>query len=231
MSRCTRSNASPKSLESVNARPPVSAASDVSVSCDAAELRNCCATPRPEKSAVPRPLAWRRVAAGDDRLQAAGVDRIDGDVGADRGVDRRAQLDLVVLAAALHAGAEVEDRLLLLDRRDSVSASVLSARSRMSLLNMSRSDVSLRRRRRPRRRPRRSRRCWRSAAAWRCLRCSRAWPSAADDLASSAVKSVSTSSVELMVATATMSAGAHLLVDVLRAPSPPRAARRRAASS
>ena len=59
----------------------------------------------------------RRVAAGDDGLQAARVDRIDGDVRADRRVDGRPQLDLVVFAAALHAGAEIEDRLLLLDRR------------------------------------------------------------------------------------------------------------------
>ena len=59
-------------------------------------------------------------AAGDDRLEAAGVDRIDRDVGLDRAVDRRAQLDLVVLAALRHAAAEIDNRLLLLDRRQRV---------------------------------------------------------------------------------------------------------------
>ena len=58
------------------------------------------------------------VAARHDGLQAARVHGIDRDVGADRRVDRGAQLDLVVFAAALHAGAEIEDRLLLLDGRE-----------------------------------------------------------------------------------------------------------------
>src|SRR6188508_557794 len=107
MSRWTRSKAGAKSFESMKARPPVSADSEASVSCDAAAGE--------ERGAAP--AGARRVAAGDDRLEAAGVDRIDRDVGADGRVDRRAQLDLVVLAASLHAGAEIEDRLLLLDRR------------------------------------------------------------------------------------------------------------------
>ena len=66
---------------------------------------------------LPASAGLPRVAAGDDGLEAARVDRIDGDVRAHRRVDRRSQLDLIVLAAALHAGAEIEDRLLLLDRR------------------------------------------------------------------------------------------------------------------
>ncbi len=59
MSRCTRAKASPKSFESVNARPPVSPASDVRVSCDEESCANCCCTPRPENNALPRPLACR----------------------------------------------------------------------------------------------------------------------------------------------------------------------------
>jgi hypothetical protein len=102
----------------MNALPPVSEASDASVSCDAFSCEYCCATPRPEKRS--RAAAARRASRRrrDDRLQAARVDRVDRHVRADGGVDRGAQLDLVVFAAPLHAGAEIEDRLLLLDRRE-----------------------------------------------------------------------------------------------------------------
>ena len=75
MSRCTRANASPKSLVSVNARPPVSAASDVSVSCDAASCANCCCDAAAGEQRLAAAARLARVAAGHDRLQAARVDR------------------------------------------------------------------------------------------------------------------------------------------------------------
>ena len=182
MSRCTRAKASPKSFESVNARPPVSAASDVSVSCDAASRANCCATPRPEKSAAAAPAGLAGIAAGDDRLQAAGVDRIDRHVGADRRVDRRAQLDLVVLAAALHAGAEIEDRLLLLDRRQRLGQRLQRAQPDVVVEHVELGGVVRRGRVVGGGRLRRSRRSRRSAAGSPCRRCSRARASAARDL-------------------------------------------------
>ena len=70
-----------------------------------------------------RPAAAARLAGGaarHDRRQAARVDGIDRDVGLHGAVDRRAQLHLVVLAALGHAAAEIDDRLLLLDRRQRV---------------------------------------------------------------------------------------------------------------
>ena len=79
---------------------------------------NWSATALPENAARPPRLPLSRAAGGHDRLQAARIDRIDGGVGADRRVDRGAQLDLIVGAAALHAGAEIDDRLLLLNRRE-----------------------------------------------------------------------------------------------------------------
>src|SRR4029079_18428386 len=71
---------------------------------------------RKQSDAAAAPLA--RVTAGHDRLQATRINGIDRHVAADRRVDRRAQLDLVVLAAASHPGAEVENRLLLFNRRE-----------------------------------------------------------------------------------------------------------------
>ena len=86
MSRSTRVNASPKSFVSVNAVPPVSDASAVSVSCCAASCVNWPAT------AVRECAPGRRgspdgAAAGHDGLQPARVDGVDADVGAHRGVD------------------------------------------------------------------------------------------------------------------------------------------------
>ena len=49
MSRCTRTNGAAKSLLLRKARPPVSAASETSVSCESASWWNCCCTWRPEK--------------------------------------------------------------------------------------------------------------------------------------------------------------------------------------
>ena len=159
------------------------------------------------RAPLPRPLAWRGVAAGHHRLQAARVDRIDRHVGADGGVDRRAQLDLVVVAAALHAGAEIEDRLLLLDRRQRFGERLQRAQPDVVVEHVHRRRVFRWRSWRRPRPARRWRRCRPSAAASPCLPCSRAPPAPPPTLARSAVKSVSTSSVELTVATATMSAG------------------------
>ena len=64
---------------------------------------NWLATALPGERAHAAAAALPRAAAGHDRLQAARVDRVDGDVGADGRVDRGAQLDLVVGAVALHA--------------------------------------------------------------------------------------------------------------------------------
>ena len=117
MSRSTRANASPKSFESVKARPPVSAderRQRVLRGGELIELLRHAAAGEQRRAAAAR---LPRVAAGHDGLQPARVDGIDRHVRADGGVDRRAQLDLVVLPASLHPGAEVEDRLLLLDRR------------------------------------------------------------------------------------------------------------------
>ena len=152
---------------------------------------------------------------------------------ADRGVDRGAQLHLVVLAAALHAGAEIENRLLLLDRRqrlgerlqraqpdvvvEHVDARRSSGARRSSVAAAAASSVAT------------------VAAAGgagrgpvgeaeRAERGSRPWRGPT-------VKSVSTLSIDLTVATATRSAGGHLLVDVLLRRTRPRAARPRAASS
>ena len=61
-----------------------------------------------------------RGAARDDGRQSARVHGIDGHVGLHGTVDRRAQLHLVVFAPLRHAAAEVDDRLLLLDRRQRV---------------------------------------------------------------------------------------------------------------
>ena len=60
---------------------------------------------------APRRVAERR--RGD---QAARVDRIDRDVRANRGVDRGAQLRLVVGAVQPQAAREVDQRLLLRQR-------------------------------------------------------------------------------------------------------------------
>ena len=58
-----------------------------------------------------RGIAHRRL-----RHQAAGVDREEGDVGADRGVDGRLQLRLVVDAVETQAAGEVDQHLLLVQR-------------------------------------------------------------------------------------------------------------------
>ena len=146
MSRCTRAKASPKSFESMNALPPVSEASDTSVSCDADSRENCCddATAGEERAAAAAGLA--RVAAGDHGLEAARVDGVDGDVGADRGVDRRAQLHLVVFAAALHAGAEIQNRFLLLERRQRLGERLERAQPHVVVEHVHRDGVFRRRR-------------------------------------------------------------------------------------
>ena len=64
MSATIRSNTAPKSFWSKNARPPVSSASDVSASCDAAIDSNRPDTARPENADCPRVLAWLASPAG-----------------------------------------------------------------------------------------------------------------------------------------------------------------------
>ena len=103
MSFATFVNASPKSFVSVNAVPPVSDASVVSVSCCAASCAELLRHAAPGERADAAAAALARAAAGHDGLQPARVDGIDRDVGADGGVDGGAQLHLVVGAAALHA--------------------------------------------------------------------------------------------------------------------------------
>ena len=100
--------------------PPVSDASVCNVSCCAASWANCWATPARRTRSRLVALRLRGVAAGHHRLQAPRVDRIDRHVRAHGGVDRLAQLDLVVGAASLHARAEIENRLLLLNRAERV---------------------------------------------------------------------------------------------------------------
>ena len=109
-------NASPKSLVSVNAVPPVSDASVVQRLLLRGELGELVGHAAAGERAHAAAAGLAGAAARHDRLQAARVDRVDRDVGPHRGVHRGAQLDLVVGAAPLHAGAEVDDRLLLLNR-------------------------------------------------------------------------------------------------------------------
>ena len=90
------------------------------MSCDEASCDELLRHAAPGEHALAASARLTRVAARHHRLQSADVDRIDRDVRPHRGVDRGPQLDLVVLAAALHAGAEIDDRLLLLDRRQRV---------------------------------------------------------------------------------------------------------------
>ena len=117
MSRCTRANASPKSLESVKPAAGVGGERRQRV-LRRGELHRTAAARRGRRRAPSRgrsPAARRRPAPRP--AARAYRPRRSATLRADRGVDRRAQLDLVVVAAPLHAGAEVEDRLLLLDRR------------------------------------------------------------------------------------------------------------------
>ena len=51
---------------------------------------------------VAAPAGLPRVPARHDRLKTPGVDGVEGHVAAHRGVDRRPELDLIVLPAALH---------------------------------------------------------------------------------------------------------------------------------
>ena len=74
------------------------------------------AAPVEQRHAAPAGLP--RIAAGHHRLQAARVDGIDRHVRAHGRVDGRAQLHLVVLAVALHPGAEIDDRFALLNRTE-----------------------------------------------------------------------------------------------------------------
>ncbi len=69
---------------------------------------------------MPRRARLPRVAARHDRLEAARVGRVNGEVRLDRAVDGCPQLHLVVAVAPRHAVAEVDDRLLLLDRGQGV---------------------------------------------------------------------------------------------------------------
>ena len=88
-------------------------------------------TPRPENALDSSGARPRRVSAGNDRLQASCIDRIDRHVrphGAARG---RAQLDLIVGPASRHATAEVEHRLLLLDRAEHVRQRAQTAKPRV----------------------------------------------------------------------------------------------------
>jgi hypothetical protein len=73
----------------------------------------------------------RGVAARHDGLQAARVHGIERDVRAHGGADGGAQLHLVVAAAARHAAAEVEDRLLLFDRGERVGERLDGAQPRV----------------------------------------------------------------------------------------------------
>ena len=179
MSRSIRRNAAPKSLVSVNAVPPVLAASVVSESCDEASEANCCMTPAPENEAASTPASAAaapaaataaRVAAGHDRLKPARVDGIDRHVRRDRRVDGRAKLDLVVGAAPLHAGAEVDDRLLLFDPLERLGERLDRAQPDVVVEHVQLRSSQRRLLRRPRA-PRRSRAWMRPAAASRCLRC------------------------------------------------------------
>ena len=206
MSLCTRANASPKSLVSVKARPPVSAASEVSVSCDAASCRTAARRRgrRTSRCRARSPAARRRRA----RPPAARACR--------SGRRRRWPRTAALIAARSSTwlscplrcmpGAEVDDRLLLLDRRQRVGERLQRAQADVVVEHVEVGRVRSRRRRSPRRPLRRWPRWSRRAARRRCPRCSRAWSSAVATLPRSAVKSVSTLSVELTVTTATRSA-------------------------
>ena len=84
----------------------------------AVELARDTAAREHRGTAAPARLAGRP--PRNDRRQAARVHGIDRHVGLDRAVDGGAQLDFIVLAALGHAAAEVDDRLLLLNRRQRV---------------------------------------------------------------------------------------------------------------
>jgi hypothetical protein len=71
------------------------------------------------------------VSARHRRLQPACIDRIQRHVGTDGRARRRPQLDLVVPAASRHPAAEVEHRLLLLDRAEHVHQGADRAQTRI----------------------------------------------------------------------------------------------------
>src|ERR1044071_3433209 len=64
-----------------------------------------------EAAAARRSL--RRAAARRSRHQAAGVDRIDGNVGLHRSIDRRFELRLILDAGLANSAREIDQRLLL----------------------------------------------------------------------------------------------------------------------
>ena len=66
---------------------------------------------------MPTAAGLPRVSAGHHGLKTSRVDRVNRHVGANGGINRRPQFHLIVLAAALHAGAEVHDGLFLFDER------------------------------------------------------------------------------------------------------------------
>src|SRR6185437_1242257 len=65
--------------------------------------------------------AAERRATGRVGLQAARIHAVDGGIGLDAGVDRRAQGNLVVHPRALHAAREVDQRFLLLNALEHVA--------------------------------------------------------------------------------------------------------------
>ena len=117
MSFCTCAKAGAKSLESKKALPPVSVESVAITSCDG-EVRVHVVRERAAVVAAGAAQAsGRSVAQRADGLQAARVDAVDGEIGAHRGVDGRAQRGLVLDAVARNAAREVEQRFLLADLR------------------------------------------------------------------------------------------------------------------
>ena len=69
---------------------------------------------------MPEPPGEALVASprGAEATQAARVDRVERNVGADGGVDGGLELRLVVHAVALHAAGEIDQRLLLVQRAE-----------------------------------------------------------------------------------------------------------------
>ena len=103
---------SDRSLLSNIALPPVSLARRRACPATAGScVIAFCASAREHADAAGRRL--RRVAERRHRDQPARVDRVDRDVRADRRVDGRAQLRLVVDAVQPQAAGEIDERLLL----------------------------------------------------------------------------------------------------------------------
>ena len=141
MSRCTRANASPKSFVSRNARPPVSDCERRQRVLGRIQIRVLLARRPRRKTVVSTAAGMSGIATRNDGLQSARVHRIDRHVRPHRRVDRGAELDLIVFPAALQPRAEVQHRLLLIDRRERVRDGLQRAKADVVVEHLHRGRV------------------------------------------------------------------------------------------